>query len=252
MKKGSQRWIRHDVNASDDEKLVRIWLKFGDMGLGYFWRVVEFLSRQPNYSYPSELLPITVPLRLCERISEGIKVASADAGAGAMLLDKIRLDEIRLDEIREEKNVASDLWKAFFDEGLFKSKAGSTYSQSLRERMGAYDTKRDTNKRSAEIRWLMAKVEIPHGINPDDVRTWLTYKAERRQSYKETGLQTLLNQWAKKPERFAQAVRRSMANNWSGIFEANKNGTAKKATTNDLNEGVINEIRSFDRGRKAN
>lgn len=52
---------------------------------------------------------------------------------------------------------------------------------------------------------------------------WLLYKKERKQTYKERGLETLLNKLLRDCEQFGESVvcngiENSMTNNWSGIF----------------------------------
>lgn len=66
---------------------------------------------------------------------------------------------------------------------------------------------------------------------------WLLYKKERKQTYKERGLETLLNKLLKDYEQFGESVicngiENSMTNNWSGIFY-DKNA---KPQTNNKNE----------------
>lgn len=56
----------------------------------------------------------------------------------------------------------------------------------------------------------------------DAVRDWLTYKHERSEDYKPTGLQSLLTQIQNKAAAFGDAavcgaIRLSMSNNWRGI-----------------------------------
>lgn len=52
---------------------------------------------------------------------------------------------------------------------------------------------------------------------------WLFYKKERKQTYKERGLETLLNKLLRDCEQFGEnivcsGIENSMTNNWSGIF----------------------------------
>ena len=55
------------------------------------------------------------------------------------------------------------------------------------------------------------------------VKDWMTYKAEKRQAYKETGFKNLLSQIKGNAERYgdwavAQLIRECMASNWQGII----------------------------------
>ena len=67
---------------------------------------------------------------------------------------------------------------------------------------------------------------IKYGFSNDlaiSIVGWLLYKKERKQTYKERGLETLLNKLLKDYEQFGESVicngiENSMTNNWSGIF----------------------------------
>lgn len=66
---------------------------------------------------------------------------------------------------------------------------------------------------------------------------WLLYKKERKQTYKERGLETLLNKLLKDYEQFGESVicngiENSMTNNWSGIFY-DKNAKPKSNNQNE-------------------
>lgn len=84
--------------------------------------------------------------------------------------------------------------------------------------------------------WLLDHdVELPDPLRTTDclavAQEWLAYKREKRQAYKPTGLRNAVGAWAKvfTADTFPEAVRRSMANNWQGIFptrEAGPNGKA--------------------------
>lgn len=57
----------------------------------------------------------------------------------------------------------------------------------------------------------------------DKMRTWLKYKIERKESYKETGLHSLLKQVQKNVDQFGEAavadlIETCMGSNWAGII----------------------------------
>lgn len=66
--------------------------------------------------------------------------------------------------------------------------------------------------------------EIPFsGALGDAVRDWLAYKAERRESYKPTGLKSLFSQIERKVSAYGEdavcdCIRLSMSNGWRGII----------------------------------
>ena len=81
---------------------------------------------------------------------------------------------------------------------------------------------------------------IPEGYNfsgkvLDSITKWLKYKKERKQTYKDTGLKTLLNKITKMvddhgEEAVIESINNSISNNWSGIFEPTAKTTKKPQT----------------------
>ena len=66
----------------------------------------------------------------------------------------------------------------------------------------------------------------------DSIANWLKYKKERKQTYKDTGLKTLLNKIAKwvndyGEEAVIENINNSISNNWSGVFEPTAKTTKK-------------------------
>jgi hypothetical protein len=73
--------------------------------------------------------------------------------------------------------------------------------------------------------WFVDSVELPEPMRTDAwlnaIQTWLAYKREKRQSYKPKGLATAMAQWGRdfsSAEAFSDAVSRSVANAWAGVF----------------------------------
>lgn len=112
-------WFPHDSNAAGDRKTVRLVLKLGMEGYGVYWRLIETLRDQPDYAYPLDLLP-------------------ALAGSCRTTADIIQM--------------VVDDYDLFMYDGN-----GNFYSESLRERMQAWDSKRERastgGKSGADKRW---------------------------------------------------------------------------------------------------
>lgn len=88
------------------------------------------------------------------------------------------------------------------------------------------DTDSDTDSDSP---WAVAfGLELPESLRTSQclqaLNDWLTYKTERRQGYKKSGLKAALSKWANEftSATFPAAVENSMANNWQGIFPASQ------------------------------
>ena len=68
------------------------------------------------------------------------------------------------------------------------------------------------------------------------IEDWLTYKLEKREGYKPSGITAFINQLLRlsenNPAKARRIIEQSMANNWKGIFELKVNGT-QKITSNE-------------------
>lgn len=90
------------------------------------------------------------------------------------------------------------------------------------------------------------------------INQWLSYKKEKGQTYKETGLKTLLKRLKqlydeKGEQALIGAIEHSMANNYSGIFEPNTKKTEKPKTRQgnfDIDEAFAVALeRSYGNGK---
>lgn len=50
-------YFSHDSNAKDDPKCVLLIEQLGMEGYGIYWMIIEILRDQPDYTYPTALLP---------------------------------------------------------------------------------------------------------------------------------------------------------------------------------------------------
>jgi hypothetical protein len=69
----------------------------------------------------------------------------------------------------------------------------------------------------------------------ENIAMWIKYKKERKQTYKDTGLKTLLNKITKwvsdyGEEAVIESINNSISNNWSGVFEPTVKTTKKPQT----------------------
>lgn len=116
-----------------------------------------------------------------------------------------------------------------------------TGSETEPNRFGIRPRNRErTQRKGSTSPWHVEfGIELPASLQSqqclDAVRTWLGYKRERRESYKETGLRAAVTKWSREftAESFPVAVEASMANGWKGLFppktEAVKSGNGRCA-----------------------
>lgn len=114
---------------------------------------------------------------------------------------------------------------------------------------------------ASESPWNVAfGLELPAALQTqpclEAVKLWLSYKAERKESYKRIGLQAALTKWANEfsPDEFPSVIDQSMAAGWKGLFKikadlyGNHAGNgAKRPHRNDnmcVSPGLEEDLRS--------
>jgi len=85
--------------------------------------------------------------------------------------------------------------------------------------------KKDTKAPKSE--WEIAHgVELPELIRTknclDAIRLWMQYKAEKRETYKKTGLTAALTKWSREftPAELPSVVENSIASGWKGLYKS--------------------------------
>ena len=109
------------------------------------------------------------------------------------------------------------------------------------------NTKRKTDEKKTFLGIDLTQV-------PDDfvdaIKIWLEYKKDRRQSYKQTGFNVMLKQLMRFANNDAntamQIVERSIANNWSGLFELDKKDKQAKQQPQPKKQQSFNDFNNTD------
>lgn len=107
------KYFKHDSNARNDLKLAKIQKKYGILGYGIYFCIIEMLCSSNNYEVKYDL----------ELISYLLK---------------------------EDVKIIEDIVKNY---NLFKIKNGKFYSESLKERMASLDKIREGWKNGGKNRW---------------------------------------------------------------------------------------------------
>lgn len=116
----SSLWFRHDANASKDERIVTVRQKLGREAIAVYWEIIEFLTEQPDHTYPEELLMNVV--------------APQDA-------------------------VALRAYKELYASGLLHvTTGGRVYSRRLKNDLQKFEEICERNKENARKRWENRKV----------------------------------------------------------------------------------------------
>lgn len=93
----------------------------------------------------------------------------------------------------------------------------------LEEESGKGKKKSQKSESSIQIFERLLPEYMFHDSIESKMREWLKYKTERKESYKEQGLKSLMTQVAKKVEEYGESaicnlIDECMANNWKGII----------------------------------
>ena len=140
-----------------------------------------------------------------------------------------------LEKIREQRRIAQAKWRDRKAQGLIGINVDSTVESTNRLPSNSNsNSNNNINKKEKKIKQIE--------ISPEDfdftekvkamVYTWLGYKKEKGQTYKPTGLKTLLNNLLKWQKEFGEdyvvrAIDNSMQCNYAGIFPARSNNNKK-------------------------
>ncbi len=101
-------WFRHDSNARNDPKLVKLRRLSGVEGIGLFWCVIEMLRESETYT----------------------------------------LEESHIDDIVYDLRIGKKVFDSLFECGLFTLDNGVFYSKSLLERMEALDKVKEKRRKA--------------------------------------------------------------------------------------------------------
>jgi hypothetical protein len=91
------------------------------------------------------------------------------------------------------------------------------------------EEKTEKKKQSVPLKseWEIAHgVELPELIRTknclDAIRLWIQYKAEKRETYKKTGLTAALTKWSREftPAELPSVVENSIASGWKGLYKS--------------------------------
>ena len=159
-----------------------------------------------------------------------------------------------LEKIRESKRLAQARWrnkqKAIAESSVVDSTVESPrISVDDAEEDKDLDIKKEDKRKSVkettrDIFERLLPEYIIHDLLREKMREWITYKTERKESYKEQGMKTLLRQVENNAMKYGEQavcglIDDSMANGWKGIIfdrlaqgEKNQYGIRKGGMTN--------------------
>ena len=159
-----------------------------------------------------------------------------------------------LEKIRESKRIAQARWrnkqKALAESSVVDSTVESPrISVDDAEEEKDLDIKKEEKRKSVkestrDIFDRLLPEYIIHDPLKEKMSEWITYKTERKESYKEQGMKTLLRQVENNAMKYGEQalcdlIDDSMANGWKGIIfdrlaqgEKNQYGTRKGGMTN--------------------
>lgn len=118
MKKKDAYYFPHDYHARNDRKLINLRRKYGMVGIGVYWCLIEMLYEEDGSLQLSEISSIA-------------------------------------DELKTEEKIISSIISDF---DLFKSSKKVFYSDSVKRRLGKRQEKADKAAESARIKWEKIRI----------------------------------------------------------------------------------------------
>lgn len=161
MKNG--HYFKHDVTASGNQKLMLLMEKEGAKGYGFYWLLIEMLSRQPNLRAPMDLLsPLAYRFRTkaknLRRLVEDYDLFVVDGGS----FRSPGLDKRMKPFIEAQKACISPL---LVDQD---SRNSLKYSPNMRDNARTEEKSRKENSNRSEKREIVAAKKLP--VAP--IRPW--------------------------------------------------------------------------------
>jgi len=226
------RKIKQLERLPDGDTLVVIWLKIlvlagsvNDGGLVYFTKDIPYTEQLLATEFNRPLATVQFALQtfqqfgMIEIVNDLIHVSNWE-----------RYQNIEgLEKVREQNRIRAKRWydkqKALPDSNVSSNVSLTQSNASDKDIEEESDKKRSDGSACAARTATQIAEEVIAGWGEElqtAVRDWLSYKKEKRQGYKETGLKSLLSQIRHEAdehgdEAVIQVIRTSMSSNYQGI-----------------------------------
>ena len=134
-------------------------------------------------------------------------------------------------ETTNDKNVTREQEKLLLTIDKIVKENNSSYEDIIKLIIVSFKKERKEKKDFDIQLQLLAEFGFDK-IVASAIESWLIYKKEKQQVYKESGFKTLLNKFKKWQEEFGNdyiidAIESSMSNNYTGVFPQNKTNNKK-------------------------
>jgi hypothetical protein len=215
-------WFKHDSNAKDDLKLLKIKKIYTHWGIGIYWEVIECLRNEPNYRYSineSDLQFLCEDLLRCKDFSK-FKTWFKDC------LNIIPEPLFNCDQNyfwSDSLNKRMREWEILKTNGIKGGRPKKPERKPSRKPRSKPERKPEAYPLDKIRLDLIDKKEIKEEYI-DCFSEWLIYKQERKETYKSDKsilicYKHLLNLSNNNPGIAKLIIDQSMANNWAGLFE---------------------------------
>lgn len=245
-------YIRHDVNSSQDPKIVKIRAKFGPCAYAVYWCALESIRNEDSITLSLEdtdVIAYTSGVDL-ETVNQIVNYCIA---IGLFTLNGDRFTSDRLvrdvEYMRSRRKNASENGAKGGRPSLKEPKEKQTESKT-KAKNNQYSIVKDSIEENSIVKDNIKETPNPlkgevdpfaylndcfilHPEYLDTVKKWLTYKKEKRQAYKSlTSIQTMVNRLVKDsnndPLVAAEMIDTAIANNWAGFFASKDKDTTPK------------------------
>lgn len=232
------KYYLHDSNSFNDEKITKLYIRYGYEGLGLFYTILERLAAQEkpiNTEVLKSQLNVGKRLTQCWNFMESIGIIHSNNGE---TFNKQLLNVSEKYQIKKQKN--SEKIKQWRE------------SEQVTENVTGYEPIRNQSKVNiSKVNISKVKVYRAENISAlvlpfdsiDFKNIWDVLIKEKKWNRKSfSALQASLDQLSKVSERDAiQMIKNTIAGEWQGLFELKKQNQYGKQQSGKLtDEGLAN------------
>lgn len=240
------KWIKMATNIFDNRKIrqieclpdgdaiIVIWMKLlclagniNDSGMVYFTKEIPYTDQMMATQFNRPIATVQMAMRTFEQfgmveiINDMLHISNWEKYQNIEGMDKIReQNRIRKQKQRERQKLLLE------DNSHVKSRdSHATDKNRIEEEKNRKD--KDKKKSVKETQHALFERLLPDYLFSDALQAkiseWITYKAERKESYQEQGLKTLLRRLENNRIEYGEQavmdlIDESMSNGWKGII----------------------------------
>ena len=180
----------------------------------------------------------------------GLSYAKGNIGsetAAACRMRELRANKVNFAENAEQNNHFADAGKMAGSDNDGLKNSVEQCSENVQQKRIEQSKEKPKKETVLQVYERLSQEIILPGMVEDKMMEWLKYKIERKESYKETGLKSLMKQVQKYVEQYGQEsvvalIEECMGNNWAGIIW----DRLEKGKVKTKQERMLNRVSEVD------